>query len=132
MKERLTYKLSNKVKLIGRGGYFNRISKRSNYDDHYKDYSAGLKTVMNLSENDNLEISYGFDQYDKTRFVNNERTHDHDYTNRQNIVRALYFHIFGKNTLTAGADFLNDYLTTYQFANNGSKTQNSYLSLIHI
>ena len=125
VKERLTYKLSDKVKLIGRGGYFNRISKRSNYDDHYMDYSAGLKTVMNLSENDNLEISYGFDQYDKARYVNDERTHDHDYTNRQNTVRALYSHIFGKNTLTAGADFLNDYLTTYQFANNGSKTQNS-------
>ena len=114
VKERLTYKFSDKVKLIGRGGYFNRISKRSNYDDHYMDYSAGLKTVMNLSENDNLEISYGFDQYDKARYVNDERTHDHDYTNRQNTVRALYSHIFGKNTLTAGADFLNDYLTTYQ------------------
>ena len=125
VKERLTYKLSDKVKLIGRGGYFNRISKRSNYDDHYMDYSAGLKSVMTLSENDNLEISYGFDQYDKARYVNDERTHDHDYTNRQNTVRALYSHIFGKNTLTAGADFLNDYLTTYQFANNGSKTQNS-------
>ena len=125
VKERLTYKLSDKVKLIGRGGYFNRISKRNNYDDHYMDYSAGLKSVMTLSENDNLEISYGFDQYDKARYVNDERTHDHDYTNRQNTVRALYSHIFGKNTLTAGADFLNDYLTTYQFANNGSKTQNS-------
>ena len=125
VKERLTYKLSDKVKLIGRGGYFNRISKRSNYDDHYMDYSAGLKTVMNLSENDNLEISYGFDQYDKARYVNDERTHDHDYTNRQNTVRALYSHIFGKNTLTVGADFLNDYLTTYQFEDNASKNQNS-------
>lgn len=125
VKERLTYKFSDKVKLIGRGGYFNRISKRSNYDDHYMDYSAGLKTVMNLSENDNLEISYGFDQYDKARYVNDERTHDHDYTNRQNTVRALYSHIFGKNTLTVGADFLNDYLTTYQFADNESKNQNS-------
>lgn len=125
VKERLTYKLSDKVKLIGRGGYFNRISKRSNYDDHYMDYSAGLKTVMNLSENDNLEISYGFDQYDKARYKNDERTHDHDYTNRQNTIRALYSHIFGKNTLTVGADFLNDYLTTYQFEDNESKNQNS-------
>ena len=125
VKERLTYKLSDKIKLIGRGGYFNRISKRSNYDDHYMDYSAGLKTVMNLSENDNLEISYGFDQYDKARYVNDERTHDHDYTNRQNTVRALYSHIFGKNTLTVGADFLNDYLTTYQFEDNESKNQSS-------
>ena len=96
------------------------------YFDELSFERAGLKSVMTLSENDNLEISYGFDQYDKARYVNDERTHDHDYTNRQNTVRALYSRIFGKNTLTAGADFLNDYLTTYQFANNGSKTQNSY------
>lgn len=125
VKERLTYKLSNKVKLIGRGGYFARISNRSNYDDHYKDYSAGLKSVMTLSENDNLEVSYGFDQYDKVRYVNDVRTHDHDYTNRQNTLRALYSHVFGNNTLTLGADFLNDYLTTYQFADNASHSQNS-------
>ncbi len=126
VKERLTYKLSDKVKLIGRGGYFARISDRNNYDDHYKDYNAGLKAVMNLTQNDNLEVSYGYDQYDKARYVNDERTHDHDYSNRQNTVRALYSHIFGKNTLTAGADFLNDYLTTYQFTDNTSHTQNSY------
>ena len=126
VKERLTYKLSDKVKLIGRGGYFARISNRNAYDDHYKDYSGGLKAVMNLSQNDNLEVSYGYDQYDKARYVNNERTHDHDYCNKQNTLRALYSHIFGKNTLTAGADFLNDYLTTYQFTANTSHTQNSY------
>ncbi len=125
VKERLTYKLSDKVKLIGRGGYFARISNRSNYDDHYKDYTAGLKAVMELSKNDNLEISYGFDQYDKARYVNDERTHDHDYTNRQNVAHALYSHIFGANTLTVGGDFMNDYLTTYQFADNTSHTQNS-------
>ena len=125
VKERLTYKFSDKVKLIGRGGYFARISNRSNYDDHYKDYTAGLKAVMELSKNDNLEISYGYDQYDKVRYVNNERTHDHDYTNRQNVAHALYSHIFGANTLTVGGDFMNDYLTTYQFADNTSHTQNS-------
>lgn len=125
VKERLTYKLSDRVKLIGRGGYFARISNRSNYDDHYKDYTAGLKAVMQLSENDNLEVSYGFDQYDKVRYVNDVRTHDHDYTNRQNVARAIYSHVFGKNTLTVGGDFMNDYLTTYQFAGNSAHTQNS-------
>ena len=125
IKERLTYKLSDQVKLIARGGYFTRISKRNNYDDHYKDYSGGLKAVMNLSAQDNLELSYGYDQYDKVRFVGGERTHDHDYTNRQNVAHALYSHIFGANTLTVGADYMNDYLTTYQFADNTSHTQNS-------
>ena len=111
--------------MIGRGGYFARISNRNAYDDHYKDYSGGLKAVMNLSQNDNLEVSYGYDQYDKVRYVSGERTHDHDYSNKQNTLRALYSHIFGKNTLTAGADFMNDYLTTYQFTGNASHTQNS-------
>ena len=126
VKERLTYKLSDNVKLIGRGGYFARISNRNAYDDHYKDYSAGLKAMMELSQNDHFEVSYGYDQYDKARYMNGERTHDHDYTNRQNTLRALYSHVFGKNTLTAGADYMNDYLTTYQFTDNAVHVQNSY------
>lgn len=126
VKERLTYKFSDWAKLIGRGGYFSRISRRNNYDDHYKDYSAGLKAVMDLSGNDHLEVSYGYDQYDKVRYMSGVRTHDHDYTNRQNTLRALYSHVFGKNTLTAGADYMNDYLTTYQFTDNEAHVQNSY------
>ncbi len=125
VKERLTFRLSDQVKLIGRGGYFSRISRRNNYDDHYKDYSAGLRAVMDFSQDDHLEVSYGYDQYDKVRYTNGERTHDHDYTNRQNTLRALYSHVFGKNTLTAGADYMNDYLTTYQFTDNEAHVQNS-------
>lgn len=126
VKERLAYTLSDKVKLIARGGYFARISNRNTYDDHYKDYNGGLKGVFNFTKNDNLELSYAYDQYDKARYISNKRTHDHDYSNRQNVARALYSHIFGKNTLTVGADYMNDYLTTYQFANNASHTQNSF------
>ena len=125
VKERLTYKMSDKVKLIARGGYFARISERGTYDDHYKDYSGGLKAVMDLTQNDKLDITYGFDQYDKVRYVSGQRTHDHDYTNRQNNVHLLYNHLFGANTLTVGADYLNDYLTTYQFEDNTSHVQNS-------
>lgn len=125
VKERLVYKASDKVKLIGRGGYFARISNRGNYDDHYKDYSGGLKAVFDFTEKDNMEVSYGYDQYDKVRYVSDVRTHDHDYSNRQHVLHALYSHIFGANTLTLGADYLNDYLTTYQFLNNESHSQSS-------
>lgn len=123
VKERLTYKLSDRLRLVARGGYYARISERSNYDDHYKDYTAGLKALAELDNNQSLEISYGYDQYDKVRYVNSQRTHNHDYTNRQHVAHALYSHVFGKNILTVGGDFMNDYLTTYQFEDNASHSQ---------
>ena len=70
-------------------------------------------------------ISYSYDQYDKSRYVAEVRTHDHDYSNRQHIVHALYTKFCGRNALTAGADYMNDYLTTYQFTDNESHSQTS-------
>lgn len=126
MKERLVYKVSNKLKLIARGGYFDRHSERSNYTDNYKDYNAGLRSVYDFSNGSNIELSYSYDQYDKARFVNKERTHDHDYSNRQHVLHTLLNLPIKNHTLTIGADYLHDYLTTYQFKNNEAKHQQSY------
>ncbi len=125
VKERISYKPSDNLNFIARGGYFNRISTRINYDDHYLDYSAGLRGVWNMSASQTLELSYSYDQYDKQRYVNNKRTHDHDYSNRQNIVHALYTHFFGDNAFTAGADYMYDYLLTYQFVNGETHSQST-------
>lgn len=126
LKERLVYKATDRLRLIARGGYFARTSNRTNYDDHYKDYSGGLKAVMDFDRNNNLEVSYAYDQYDKARYTDGQRTHDHDYSNRQHVLHALFSHLFGAHTLTVGGDYLNDYLTTYQFLNNESHRQSSY------
>ena len=125
IKERLVYRPTDNLRLIARGGYFNRVSTRSNYDDHYKDYNAGLKGVYTFNPHQTLELSYGYDQYDKSRYVGGQRTHDHDYTNRQNIVHGLYTHFFGDDALTVGADYMHDYLLTYQFADGTTHSQNS-------
>lgn len=125
VKERLTYQVTDNLRLIARGGYFHRTSNRINYDDHYTDYSAGLRGVWDINPGQNLEVSYSYDQYDKKRFVDGLRTHDHDYSNRQNIVHALYTHFFGANALTAGADYMHDYLLTYQFINGETHSQSS-------
>ena len=81
--------------------------------------------MWNIRPEQTLELSYSYDQYDKARYVGDRRTHDHDYSNRQNIVHALYTHFFGKNALTAGADFMHDYLLTYQFVNGETHAQSS-------
>ena len=125
IKERLSFQPSNALRLTARGGYFNRTSTRINYDDHYIDYTAGLRGVWNIGVGKTLELSYSYDQYDKQRYVNGRRTHDHDYSNRQHIAHALYTQFFGNNALTAGADYMNDYLLTYQFVSGETHSQSS-------
>ena len=126
IKERLTWRATDHLTLIGRGGYFFRTSERDTYDYHFNAYSAGLKGKYAWEPGRYLELSYAYDQYDKANFMpDGTRTHDHDYSNRQHVVHALYSHSFGKNTLLLGADYLNDYLTTYQFIDNTSHSQNN-------
>ena len=123
--ERLKYRISDTFSLIARVGYFSRTSNRSNYDDHYHDYNGGLKTFMEISPEQTFELSYSYDQYDKSRYIGGERTHDHDYSNRQHIVHGLYTKAFGEHCLTAGADWMHDYLTSYQFTDNAAHAQTS-------
>lgn len=125
LKERLTYKVTDDLRLTARGGYFSRESNRANYDDHYHGYSGGLRGVWQIDPSQNLELSYAYDQYDKARYVNDVRTHDHDYSNRQHIAHGLYTKFWGANALTVGADYMHDYLTTYQFTDNESHSQTS-------
>ena len=116
VKERLTWRATDQLTLTGRGSYFFRTSERDTHDYHFNGYSAGLKGRYTWDHDRHLELSYAFDQYDKANFMpDGTRTNDHDYTNRQHVVHALYSHSFGKNSLLVGGDYLNDYLSTYQF-----------------
>lgn len=126
IKERITFNASDFLRFIVRGGYFYRESQRDTYNYHFKGYSGGLKSVYDWKDGRNIEVSYAYDQYDKANFTpEGVRTHDHDYRNAQHTVHALYNHSFGEHILTFGADFLHDYLTTYQFYNNTSYEQNN-------
>ena len=126
VKERLTWRPTEQLTLIGRGSYFFRSSERDTHDYHFNAYSAGLKGRYNWEKDRHLELSYAYDQYDKANFLpGGARTHDHDYSNRQHVLHALYSHAFGRNSLIVGADFMHDYLTTYQFIDNASHSQNN-------
>ena len=126
-KEKLIYDLNDKSFLTGRAGYFFRERNSSFTDkDRYRDYNVGLKGFWKISDNDNLEVAYSFDQYDKSDFYIIKNKDIRDYSNVQNSVRVLYSHIFCKNTtLSFGSDFLRDYLMSYQFEKNGSYNQQS-------
>ncbi|MBQ2211059.1 MAG: TonB-dependent receptor [Prevotella sp.] len=126
IKERLTWRATDRLTLIGRGSYFFRTSERDTHNYHFNAFSAGLKGKCAWETGRNLEFSYAYDQYDKANFQpDGTRTHDHDYTNRQHVVHALYHHAFGKNSLILGADYMHDYLSTYQFIDNTSHAQDN-------
>ena len=126
VKERLTWRATDRLTLVGRGGYFFRTSERDTYDYHFNGYSAGLKGRYAWDYGRHLELSYAYDQYDKANFQpDGTRTHDHDYSNRQHVAHALYHHSFGKNSLILGADYMHDYLSTYQFIAGTSHAQDN-------
>ena len=123
-KERLVY-TSNNLKLTGRLGYFFRErDKSASSKDRYRDFSGGLKGNYSFGSGNGLELSYSFDQYDKSDYDAAQNLDMRDYTNVQHTVRALYNHSFNKsNTLTVGGDFMRDYLMSYQFTDNGNYEQ---------
>lgn len=125
VKERLIYNPIENLKLIARGSFFKRHSNRTTYTDHYDDYSTGLRGVYDFGIGRNLEISYSFDRYDKSRYVLGQLTNSHDYSNRQHVVHSLFNLPVGKWQLTFGADYMNDFLSTYQFTDNQGKNQYS-------
>ena len=126
VKERLIWRATDKLTLTGRGGYFFRTSERDTYDYHFHAYSAGLKGKYDWQNGRQLELSYAYDQYDKANFMpDGTRTHDHDYSNRQHVGHALFSRSFGKNNLIIGADYMHDYLSTYQFIEDTNHSQDN-------
>lgn len=127
VKEKFTWTPISKLELTAKAGYFFRERFAStDSHDRYRDLSASLKANYKLTTNNNIELSYVFDEYDKSDLNLHTRKDVRDYNNTQNSVRALYNHTFeGIGTLTAGADYMRDYLMSYQFAGVNSHTQHS-------
>lgn len=130
VKERLIWQVSQALKLTGRVGYFFRERESGTVShERYRDLNDGVKANWMISPLQDLEVSYSFDQYDKSDL--NMLTHKdiRDYSNRQHIGRALYnlHKPSWQSQFTVGADYMNEYLMTYQFADdNNHRIQNSY------
>lgn len=112
LKEQLTWSPASNFSLTGRAGYFFRETVRSaDQPERYRDFSGGLRMNWQISDADDLQASYAFDQYDKSDYQRLTRLDIRDYSNVQNSFRLLYNHTFGGgDVLTVGSDLLHDYL----------------------
>ena len=101
-----------KLKLSGRVGYFRRtVDRTADTPERYHDYTAGVKGEWNITQQDKIELSYAFDQYDKSKYQRVRELDIREYSNVKNSTRILYNHNSTRgDVLTIGADYLYDYL----------------------
>ena len=112
VREQLMWKPFAGLKLSGRAGFYMReLPREIKAPDIYRSYNGGLKGEWDIGNVGHLELSYAFDQYDKSQYNGLSGWDIRNYSNVQNAVRALYNHTFiNGSVLTAGGDYLHDYL----------------------
>lgn len=127
VREKLTLRPFDGFRLIGRAGYFYRtLTRTADNPERYRDFSAGLRALWDITEHDNLELAYTFDEYDKSDYQKITRLDIRDYSNVQNSFRGVWNHNFTDvGILTVGADFMHDYLYNINLA-GGSRRQDIF------
>ena len=127
IKERLIFTAIDDLKFTARAGYFFRERNSSeSQKERYRSFTSGLKGNYNITDKDDLELSYSFDQYDKSDYLVLNDLDVRDYSNVQHTLRTLYNHTFAdKHILTLGSDYMRDYLMSYQFTDGGSYVQHT-------
>lgn len=127
IKERLLFMATDNVKFTVHTGYFFKERNTSdNLKERYRSFTGGVKGNYNISDKENIELSYSFDQYDKSNYIVQSGREVRKYSNVQHTLHTLYNHtLAGRHVLTAGGDYMRDYLMSYQFADGGSNSQHT-------
>lgn len=125
-KEQLSYLPFDGLKLSARLGFYMRELPRDiDAPERYRSYSAGLKGKWNITGLDHLELSYSFDQYDKSQYRKLTDLDIRNYSNVQNSVRGLFNHNFGgRDILTVGTDYMRDYLLNTRLTDSQRQQDN--------
>ena len=125
VKERFVYKPLDNLKFTANAGYFFRErDSQATVKERYRSLNGGLKGNYSFTDHNDLELSYTFDEYDKSDYGLVTKLDVRDYSNVQHTGRALYNHTFVKrNILTVGGGVMRDYLMSYQFSGKGSHEQ---------
>lgn len=116
--DKFTYTPVDGLKLTARAGYFFReLTRTADTPERYRDFTAGLRGNWKINAANSLELSYAFDQYDKSNFYKLSHLDVRNYSNVRNSARALYNHWLERgDVLTLGADFVHDYLSNRKLA----------------
>lgn len=119
VRDRLTLTPADNLSVSARAGfYYRQLARNADSPERYRDYTGGLRAEWLASPDDRLEVSYSFDQYDKSVYYRISGLDIRDYSNVQNSVRSLYTHTFsGGSVLSAGADYIHDFMRNTKLLN---------------
>lgn len=137
-KEQFTYRPSSTLSLIGRAGYFFRDRRfDASEDNRYRSFNGGIRGEWTPDATKRLEVSYAFDQYDKSNYYRSTRLDLRNYSNVLHSCKVLYSRTLPgmeATNMTIGTDYARDYLRSYQFADGGAHrrhTADIFLQLDH-
>lgn len=139
IRDKMSWQLHKNFDLTARFSYFGREEVRTpDIPDRYRDFAGGLCGEWRLTPEDNIQLNYNFDEYDKSEFLRTKSKEIRRYSNVQNAFRVLYTHDFGARSgaasvtnalsqqtgslLTLGADYMRDYLFN-TYLDGGQKAQ---------
>lgn len=134
LNEKLTWQATDRISLTGKGGFYTR--KVHNYQekvqDRYRNFNGSLRMNYEISDRQNLVVSYLLDRYNKYDYYVKKEADSLNYRNTQQTARAQYNYAFTpKNTLTGGAEFFRDALMSYQFGGDTHATDDYILFAQH-
>lgn len=125
--DRLVCRPAPGVRLAARAGCFFR-EQHTDADtyERARGFSGGLHTDWDVSPRDRLEVSLSYDQYDKSDLLRLWGRDVLDYRNVQMSARGLYSRTLRRaDVLTAGGDYVRDFLHSYQFADGRARVQHT-------
>lgn len=127
VKDKLTYSPTEGLNLTARAGYyFKELTTDVDVYERFRDFNGGVRADWQITDNDRMEVSASYDQYDKSDLLRLWEADVMDYRNVQMSVRGMYNRTLReKDVLTVGGDYMRDYLRTYQFVDGGERTQHS-------
>lgn len=121
LRDRATLTFSNEASITARASYYRRQRKSAEQSyDRYSDIAAGIAAHWR-----DFRLNYAFDSYDKYDYEVASHEQIRDYRNRQHTLHLQYSHEFdGVGTITAGGDWLDDYLMSYEFSSSAHRQTN--------
>ncbi len=125
--DRLHVRPAPGLRLAARAGCFFR-EQHTDADtyERARGFSSGLRADWDMSRRDRLEAALSYDQYDKSDLLRLWGRDVLDYRNVQMSVRTLYSRTMrGRDVLTAGGEYVRDFLRTYQFADGRARLQHT-------
>ena len=127
--QKFGYAITDKLNADVKGAFYHNERDRQTgkkFQETYTDYSVlgGLKYL--ITDKQQLQLSYSFDNYQKDKDFFNANFIRTDYRNKNHIARMVYSATLGKHTLFAGVENNYEYLKHYMLKDSADADANNF------